>query len=99
MLWAKSIPEQEWRALSQSIALLHCYRTEDLHRLKRLTERFLASKAIDGAGGFEVSQVVARTIAAQACAPILRLGLGKLHWLVLGHRLSRRFSRLARVCR
>ena len=76
MLWAKSIPEQEWRALSQSVALLHCYRTEDLHRLKRLTERFLASKAIDGAGGFEVSQVVARTIAAQACAPILRLGLG-----------------------
>jgi len=75
MLWPETIPEQEWHALSQSVALLQGYGPQDLHRLKRLTERFLASKAIEGALGFEVSPVVARTIAAQACVPILQLGL------------------------
>jgi len=76
MLWPKTIPEQEWRALSRSVALLQGYGPQDLRHLKRLTERFLTGKAIEGAGGFEVSPVVARTIAAQVCVPVLQLGLG-----------------------
>ncbi|MFX8164686.1 zinc-dependent peptidase, partial [Acinetobacter baumannii] len=47
----------------------------DLADLRRLCSLFLATKEFHGADGFEVTDEVAVAVAAQACLPVLRLGL------------------------
>ncbi len=49
---------------------------EDLDALRRLSTLFLATKEFSGAGGLEPSDEIAVAVAAQACLPILKLGLG-----------------------
>jgi len=48
---------------------------DDLSALRRLTSLFLDAKEFVGIGGFEVRDDVAVAVAAQACLPVLHLGL------------------------
>ncbi len=44
-------------------------------RLRQLADAFLGRKSLEGAGGLEIEPTMAATIAAQACVPVLGLGL------------------------
>ncbi|RRS05384.1 zinc-dependent peptidase [Aquabacterium soli] len=66
-LWAQTLahyPFLAWRSLEQQ------------QRLRALSTLFLARKRFVPAGGLEISDEMAVAIAAQACLPVLRLGLG-----------------------
>jgi Mlc titration factor MtfA (ptsG expression regulator) len=61
-----------WLAALRDFDFLRKYRTE---RLKALVLLFLAEKEFAGADGFEVTDAMRVSIAAQACLPVLELGL------------------------
>jgi hypothetical protein len=66
-LWAKTLaqyPFLAWRSL------------EKRERLRALSTLFLARKQFVPAGGVHITDDMAVAIAAQACLPVLRLGLG-----------------------
>lgn len=69
------IDDVEWTRLCTGASLLRGYTTSELARLRKLTARFLASKSIEGAGGLELDDMTRISIAAQACVPVLNLGL------------------------
>ncbi|MFZ5556961.1 MAG: zinc-dependent peptidase [Pseudomonadota bacterium] len=64
-----------WRELLQRVAFLAELPAADLERLRDLTALFLDQKAIHGAGGYEPDDATRLVIAAQACLPVLNLGL------------------------
>ncbi len=73
----RAIPEDLWRlTLSRFPFLLH-RSIDDLQRLRELSTLFLADKEFAGMQGLEVDDGMAVAIAAQACLPILRLGLSQ----------------------
>ena len=49
----------------------------DQHQLRKLCSLFLASKEFHGAQGFVVTDEIAVAVAAQACLPVLRLGMSR----------------------
>ena len=63
------------KRLCSELWLLRQYGETDCLRLLELVEDFLASKTIEGADGLKVTSYMCRVIAAQACVPILNLGL------------------------
>lgn len=66
-LWAQTLahyPFLAWRSLEQQ------------QRLRALSTLFLARKQFVPAGGLEITDEMAVAIAAQACLPVMRLGLG-----------------------
>jgi Mlc titration factor MtfA (ptsG expression regulator) len=69
------IPDRLWAEALGRMPFLRRLPEDDLRRLAALTERFLATHAIRGAGGFTVTDEVALCIAAQACLPVLNLTL------------------------
>ncbi|MCV2369292.1 M90 family metallopeptidase [Roseateles oligotrophus] len=71
------IPEPLWQLTLLRYPFLAQRSDSDLAELRRLCSLFLASKEFHGVAGFEVSDSVALAVAAQACLPVLRLGL---HW-------------------
>ncbi|MCV2422177.1 zinc-dependent peptidase [Paucibacter sp. DJ2R-2] len=70
-----AIPEPLWQLTLLRYPFLAERSEEDLSELRRLCSLFLDRKEFHGAGGFEVSDEVAIAVAAQACLPVLRLGL------------------------
>lgn len=73
----RAIPDDLWRlTLSRFPFLLH-RSIDDLQRLRELSTLFLADKEFAGMQGLEVDDGMAVAIAAQACLPILRLGLSQ----------------------
>ena len=77
MLVQRAVPEDLWRlTLSRFPFLLH-RPVDDLQRLRDLSTLFLADKEFAGMQGLEVDDGMAVAIAAQACLPILRLGLSQ----------------------
>ena len=48
---------------------------QDTESLRRMTSLFLASKEFHGVGGVQIDDATAVAIAAQACLPVLHLGL------------------------
>lgn len=80
MLWRRVTGRRrcsaaEWAAVCAEIDLLQRYRREECERLRNLVGDFLNNKAIEGAGGLEVTDEMRRLISVQACVPILNLGL------------------------
>lgn len=73
----RAIPNELWNLTLARFPFLGRRDNESLEELRRLSTLFLAQKEFSGAQGFEVTDEVAVAIAAQACVPILRLGL---HW-------------------
>ncbi|QPF73302.1 zinc-dependent peptidase [Roseateles sp. DAIF2] len=70
-----AIPEPLWRLTLARYPFLAARSEADLAELRRLCSLFLAGKEFHGVAGFEVTDEVALAVAAQACLPVLRLGL------------------------
>lgn len=69
------LPAVEWRATVANLPVLAGLTPVELERLRDLATLFLAEKALDPAGGLELTPEMGPLIAAQACLPILHLGL------------------------
>jgi Mlc titration factor MtfA (ptsG expression regulator) len=70
-----AIPDTLWHDTLQAYPFLARRTADDLDELRRLCALFLADKRFAGMQGFEVSDDIAVAVAAQACLPVLRLGL------------------------
>lgn len=75
LLRTHAIPEPLWQLTLARYPFLAARHEADLAELRRLSSLFLARKEFHGAAGFVVSDEVAVAVAAQACLPVLRLGL------------------------
>ena len=72
---AVDLDDTVWRDTLAAMPWLGHLDAAGLARLRELSAGFLAAKTVTGAGGFEVDDRVRVAIAAQACLPILKLGL------------------------
>jgi Mlc titration factor MtfA (ptsG expression regulator) len=75
VLLQRAIPDSLWLDTLQRYPFLHQRDEADRAELRRLATLFLADKEFSGAGGLVVTDEMAVAVAAQACLPILRLGL------------------------
>src|SRR5512147_1349380 len=71
----RAIPDAVWQLTLVRFPFLALRSDDDLQRLRALATLFLADKEFAGMQGLEVDDGMAVAIAAQACLPILRLGL------------------------
>jgi Mlc titration factor MtfA (ptsG expression regulator) len=71
----RPIPEALWQLTLARFPFLARRSDDDLTRLRELAVLFLADKEFAGMQGLEVGDDMAVAIAAQACLPVLRLGL------------------------
>lgn len=69
-----AIPEALWQQTLRRYPFLP--RGAEQARLRQLSSLFLARKEFHGAGGLVVDDAMAVAVAAQACLPVLELGLG-----------------------
>jgi Mlc titration factor MtfA (ptsG expression regulator) len=69
------IPQPLWLACTQRLPFLRRLSTDDLNRLKLLSEALLDKKSFAGAGGLELTDDIAVLIAVQASLPVLNLTL------------------------
>ena len=74
----RAIPDALWALTLARFHFLTWREADDIAALREMTTLFLADKEFTGAHGLEVDDEMAVAIAAQACLPVLRLGL---HWL------------------
>ena len=73
----RPIPDELWRLTVQRLPFVAVRSDEEISRLRRLSTLFLDDKEFTGAGGMQVNDEVAVTVALQACLPILNLGLSR----------------------
>lgn len=71
----RPIPEPLWQLTLARFPFLQRRSAADRQALREMATLFLAQKEFTGAHGFEVTDEIAVAVAAQACLPILRLGL------------------------
>jgi len=69
------IPDELWAGLLQRFAFLADLPTAQQAQLRQMSARFLDDKEFSGAHGLVVTDEMALAIAAQACLPVLHLGL------------------------
>lgn len=72
---APVVSEECWEETLAQLPFLSALATEDLARLRRLAEDFLAEKEFTTSGGLELNDAICLSIAVQGCLPILNLGL------------------------
>ena len=77
ILSRRAIPDALWALTLARFQFLSWRSPADVARLRTLATLFLADKEFAGAGGLVVDDEMAVAIAAQACLPVLELGL---HW-------------------
>ena len=70
-----AIPDPLWHELLATYPFLIQASSENDQRLRALCGRFLQTKEFQAAGGLVVTDAMALAIAAQACLPVLHLGL------------------------
>jgi Mlc titration factor MtfA (ptsG expression regulator) len=70
-----TIPDALWESTLVSLPFLARLSVNDAVRLRNCAEGFLADKQMAGAAGLELTSAMQVNIAAQACLPILNLGL------------------------
>jgi MtfA peptidase len=70
-----AIPDPLWEAVVSAYPFIAHRSQDDRMALRQLCSLFLARKEFHGAQGLTVTDEMAVAIAAQACLPILRLGL------------------------
>ena len=75
VLKSARIDEALWTRVASKLSFLRGLSKEETARLKQLVLLFLAEKEMHGARGFKLTDDVRLSIAAQACLPILNLGL------------------------
>lgn len=71
------IPDDLWQATLHHYPFLARLPEAERQQLRERVSRFLRRKEFTGAHGLEVTDAMAVAIAAQACLPVLQLGL---HW-------------------
>ncbi len=71
----RAIDEADWAAVLERLPILDPLDDGERRRLRGLAARFVAGKSIEPVQGQRVDAVDAAVIAAQACLPILALGL------------------------
>lgn len=71
----RAIPDALWAQVVARHPFLARRSPSTLSRLRELATLFLAEKEFTGAHGMQVTDEMAVTIAAQACLPVLHLGL------------------------
>lgn len=71
----RAIPDALWRLTLVRFPFLAMRSDADLQRLRELSTLFLADKEFAGMQGLVVDDAMAVAIAAQACLPVLQLGL------------------------
>ena len=71
----RAIPDDLWRLTLARLPFVARLAEDDLAELRRLCSLFLDRKEFHGVGGLDVTDDMALVIAAQACLPVLRLGL------------------------
>jgi Mlc titration factor MtfA (ptsG expression regulator) len=69
------IPAPLWESVLTELAFLRRLDTSDHAELRELCGRLLATKVMTGAGGLELTAPIQVSIAAQACLPVLKLGI------------------------
>ncbi len=72
---ASDIPDALWLQTLADYPFLKYRSLDDLQRLRTLTLAFLDRKEFQVVGGLELTDTMAVAIAAQACVPVLHLGL------------------------
>ena len=72
----RAIPETIWNRTLAAYPFLAGLPVEQRSQLRHLTSRFLTQKEFSGAQGLRITDAIAVAIAAQACLPVLHLGLG-----------------------
>lgn len=75
VLEARAIPDALWAATVAALPFIAARSADDRAVLRRLATLFLAEKEFSGAQGLVVTDEMAVSIAAQACLPVLHLGL------------------------
>jgi Mlc titration factor MtfA (ptsG expression regulator) len=74
-LQRRAIPDAIWQLTLRRFPFLSGRPEADLLALRRLCSLFLDSKEFHGANGFELRNDIVVAVAAQACLPVLKLGL------------------------
>ena len=69
------MPKEAWHAAVSGLPVLRGLSEDELERLRELATLFLHEKQVVAAGGFSLDDDTQIKIAAQACLPILNLGL------------------------
>ena len=72
----RAIPDDLWKRTLVRYPFLRRRAPADALALRRMTSLFLDRKEFSAAGGLRLGNDVVVAIAAQACLPVLRLGLG-----------------------
>jgi Mlc titration factor MtfA (ptsG expression regulator) len=75
-LTRRPIPDALWAATLARFPFLAALDEPDAQQLREMSTLFLDRKEFSGAHGLHVTDDMAVAIAAQACLPILKLGLG-----------------------
>ena len=79
VLKSSRIDEALWARVASRLSFLRGLSEEETKRLKELVVLFLSEKEMHGAHGLKLTDEVRLSIAAQACLPILSLGLDTYH--------------------
>ena len=75
LLKSARIDEALWARVASGLSFLRGLSAEEAARLRELVVLFLSEKEMHGARGLKLTDEVRLSIAAQACLPILNLGL------------------------
>jgi hypothetical protein len=75
MLKSARLDEALWKKVAAKLSFLRGLADQDTVRLKELVLLFLAEKEMHGTHGLALTDEVRLSIAAQACLPVLHLGL------------------------
>ena len=70
-----AVTDAAWLAVRCSLPIVATLTEPDAEKLRALTDSFLRTKSLEGAGGFELDEESRVVVAAQACMPILALGI------------------------
>lgn len=65
----------QWQATLRGLPVLRFLNPEQQYRLEQLVTLFLAEKSFVGRGGLDIDDNIQLWISAQACLPVLELGL------------------------
>lgn len=75
LLERRAISDELWQQTLAALPFVAQRSSQDLMRLRRMASLFLDRKEFSGAGGFVVDDAIALAVAAQACLPVLELGI------------------------